>query len=193
MTCVCFVSGQSNKEGICLCDYTTEKNFLNGSLVCFHLISWLIMFKSLVGDLVPDHLGGLCMDANDDNELHKLMFAVRRCQSHPEWTRKRAEGSHTTETAFIINTKLVRGENYAMSHVARRTGGLEWTSSKPLPVPDLYSACPLSSLTWVLAFPGSGTACGQHGSGQTIHRQISSRLAGRARPLGFSRIQLRPG
>ncbi len=42
---------------------------------------------------------------------------------------------------------------------------------------DLYSACTLSSLTWVLAFPRSGTACGQQSASQTNHRQISSRLA----------------
>lgn len=28
-------------------------------------------------------------------------------------------------------------------------------------VPDLFAAYSLSSLTWVLAFPRSGTACGQ--------------------------------
>lgn len=39
-------------------------------------------------------------------------------------------------------------------------------------VPDLYSACTLSSLTWVLAFARSGTACGQ---------QSASRRRARAR------------
>lgn len=58
---------------------------------------------------------------------------------------------------------------------------------------SLFSARPPpSSLTWALAFPRSGTACGQQsaswrkgGSGQTNHKQISSRLA---RPGSTSRF-----
>lgn len=170
---------KSNKDmSLWLC---IREIFFNGSLVCFCQISWLFMFKSLVRNVVQYHLGRLCMDANGHNESNLK--------------RTRTEQRAATDMAFIMNLKLVWGENVWCHSLPSGMIGCPPNAPSPwslfsmhLPISHLgscFSQVRLSLRT---------TKCiPVKGSGQTNHRQIRSRLAGRARPLGFSRIQLRSG
>lgn len=90
------------------------------------------------------------------NGLSCICSVPHHYESHRK--RKRSEQRAAAEMAFIMNTKTSMRRKLCSVILCpvERVDTLQM-----LLVPDLYSACTSASITWVLAFPRSGMACGQ--------------------------------